>query len=90
MAVPYQTYAWRTDTFTGWGDWAANPGRSMDAFWGGNPLFFDLEYTGGGGGGFDVRTASIAAGIVAAMVAVVVVLYLNGKKKKKKASPLGE
>ena len=39
-----QTYAWRTDTFTGWGDWAANPGRSIDACWGGNPLYFDLEY----------------------------------------------
>lgn len=89
MAVPYQTYAWRTDTFEGWGDWAANPGRSMDAFWGGNPLFFDLKYIGGGGGGFDVLVASIAAGVVAAIVAVAVV-YLNRKKKGKKASPLGE
>jgi peptide/nickel transport system substrate-binding protein len=38
----YQTYAWRTDTFTGWGDWAAEPGRSIDASWGANPLYFDL------------------------------------------------
>jgi peptide/nickel transport system substrate-binding protein len=89
MAVPYQTYAWRTDTFEGWGDWAAHPGRSMDAFWGANPLFFDLEYVGGGGGGFDIQTASIAAGVVAAIV-VVAVVYLYSKKKGKKASPLGE
>ncbi len=42
LAYPYQTYAWRTDTFVGWGDWAANPGRSMDNYWTANPLLFDL------------------------------------------------
>ena len=42
MAYPYQTYAWRTDNFIGWGDWAADPGRSIDNFWTGNPLWFDL------------------------------------------------
>jgi ABC-type transport system substrate-binding protein len=43
MAYPHQTYAWRTDTFTGWGNWSADPGRSLDNYWTGNPLFFDLE-----------------------------------------------
>ena len=43
LAYPYQTYAWRTDTFTGWGDWAADPGRSLDARWGASPLLFDLN-----------------------------------------------
>jgi ABC-type transport system substrate-binding protein len=42
LAYANQTYAWRTDTFTGWGDWAADPGRSVDNFWMGNPLYFDL------------------------------------------------
>ena len=37
-----QTYAWRTDSFTGWGDWLEHPGRSLDNFWTGNPLYFDL------------------------------------------------
>ena len=46
LAYPYQTYAWRTDTFSGWGDWAADPGRSMDAKWGANPLWFDLRPVG--------------------------------------------
>jgi len=91
MAVPYQTYAWRTDTFEGWGDWEANPGRSMDNFWSGNPLFFDLEYVGDGGGGFDVVSAAIAGGAIAAIVAAVVVLsWMRKKKKGKKLSPLGE
>jgi peptide/nickel transport system substrate-binding protein len=43
LAYPHQTYAWRTDTFTGWGDWSEEPCRSIDAFWGGNPIYFDLE-----------------------------------------------
>ena len=42
LAYPSQTYAWRTDTFSGWGDWAADPGRSLDNYWTGNPLFFEL------------------------------------------------
>ena len=37
-----QTYVRRTDTFTGWGDTAAHPGRGLDAKWGANPLLFDL------------------------------------------------
>jgi PKD repeat protein len=43
LAYPYQTYAWRNDTFSGWGDWAADPGRSLDNYWTGNQLFFDLQ-----------------------------------------------
>jgi peptide/nickel transport system substrate-binding protein len=43
LAYQYQRYAWRTDTFSGWGDWAADPGRSLDAYWGVNPLLFDLS-----------------------------------------------
>jgi len=49
LDVPYivltyenQTFAWRNDTFTGWGDWAASPGRSIENFWSANPLYFDL------------------------------------------------
>jgi hypothetical protein len=42
LAYVYQRYAWRDDTFTGWGDWASHPGRSMDNYWGANPLLFDL------------------------------------------------
>ena len=36
------TYAWRTDTFSGWGDWDSYPGRSITASWSGNPLYFEL------------------------------------------------
>jgi peptide/nickel transport system substrate-binding protein len=43
LAYPNQTYAWRTDTFSGWGDWSAHPGRSLDNIWTGNPLYFDLK-----------------------------------------------
>jgi len=41
LAYPNQTYAWRTDTFTGWGEWGL-PGRSLDNYWGANPVLFDL------------------------------------------------
>ena len=43
LAYTYQTYAWRTDNLIGWGDWAEDPGRSLDAYWTVNPLFFDLS-----------------------------------------------
>ena len=41
------TWAYRTDRFTGWGDWRAHPYRQMDAFWGANPLFRELTPIGG-------------------------------------------
>ena len=94
LAYVYQTYAWRTDTFTGWGDWATNPGRSVDNFWMGNPLWFDLVPTSTGGGGGGVSTLAIVAGVaaVAAIVGVAVFFKMKGKKKEGKISdsPLGE
>jgi peptide/nickel transport system substrate-binding protein len=42
LAYLDQTYALRTDTFAGWGNWSAHPGRSLDSFWSGNPILFDL------------------------------------------------
>jgi peptide/nickel transport system substrate-binding protein len=40
---PYGCWAWRADHFSGWGDWAAHPGRQLSNFWSSNDLFFDLE-----------------------------------------------
>lgn len=42
LVYPYGSWAWRTDTLTGWGDWIAHPFRQIDNIWGANPLFFDL------------------------------------------------
>jgi len=93
LAYPYQTYAWRNDTFSGWGDWAADPGRSMDNFWMGNPLFFDLIPIGD-----DVQPpinwmlVAAGAGVAAAVVVVLVLLKMRGKKKESLVgdSPLGD
>ncbi len=40
---PFGEWAYRTDHFTGWGDFNQHPYRQIDAFWGANPLFFDLQ-----------------------------------------------
>jgi peptide/nickel transport system substrate-binding protein len=99
LAYPYQTYAWRTDTFEGWGDWEAHPGRSMDAFWTGNPLFFDLvplvDDGGGGGGDIDPMVILAAVAVIAIVVIAVVALILmkkkkGGEKEDKGSSPLGD
>ncbi len=47
LSYPNQTVAWRTDTFEGWGNWSADPGRSVFCSWSGNPLYFDLIPLGG-------------------------------------------
>jgi peptide/nickel transport system substrate-binding protein len=94
LAYPYQTYAWRTDTFSGWGDWDEDPGRSLDAFWTGNPLYFDLVPD-------EVQPRDdppyllIAAvvGAIVAIVAITMVLKKKGGGRKKIEdgdSPLGE
>lgn len=39
---PYGCWGWRTDSFSGWGDWEAHPGRQLANFWSANQLYFDL------------------------------------------------
>lgn len=94
LAYVNQTYAWRTDTFTGWGDWANDPGRSLDNFWMGNPLYFDLIPTPRTNGG-SPPWALIGAGVAGVAAVIVAVAFLNkkgklGKKKSDETSPLGD
>ncbi len=95
LAYPYQTYAWRTDTFEGWGDWENDPGRSMDAFWTANPLFFDLEPLvppPPTEPDIPIWVYLVAAAAVVAVVVVAAVLLMKkkGGKKEEGESPLGE
>ena len=95
LAYVHQTYAWRNDTFSGWGNWQTHPGRSVDNFWTGNPLYFDLVYIGkDGGGGVDPLVIVIAVVVVAAVVVASVLLMRMRKKKggalKEGSSPLGD
>ncbi len=39
---PYGEWAMRTDVWTNWGDWNHDPYMQMNAFWGANPLFFNI------------------------------------------------
>lgn len=95
LAYVYSTYAWRTDTFSGWGDWGADPARSLDAFWTANPLFFDLEYIPQENPPFP--WVAVAAGVGVAAAVVVAALYLTRRGKKQReiggdegGSPLGD
>ncbi len=89
-----QTYGWRTDSFEGWGDWEAHPGRSMDNFWTGNPLFFDLVPLDREEA--EVPWLSIVAGIGAMTAAVVAIILLKkrnrrkGKVRDEAPGPVGE
>ncbi len=94
MVYPYQTYAWRTDTFSGWGDWKANPARSLDNFWSGNPLYFDLIPHEVKPTTIPVLYIAIGGIAVAAVVGAVIALRYRGKKGgeegKEETSPLGD
>jgi len=76
---PYGCYAWRTDTFDGWGDWGAHPGRSLSNFWTANPLYFDLVPKGRQK--IDLTMAYVGIGVGIA-VAVAVVLLLRYRPPK--------
>ncbi|MBN1677577.1 MAG: hypothetical protein JW880_03475 [Candidatus Thermoplasmatota archaeon] len=41
-AYPFGCWGWRTDNFSGWGDWGAHPGRQLSNVWSTNQLYFDL------------------------------------------------
>jgi len=95
MACPWQTYAWRNDTFTGWGDWLADPGRSMDNFWMGNPLFFDLvPQVPPPKPPLDWKVIAAGGAVAAAVVIALVYLFMRSRKKEGKikegGSPLGD
>ena len=77
-----QTYAWRTDTFTGWGDWEADPGLTLDNYWTGNPLWFELEPIGDQSPRFDASSAALVAGVLGAIIIAVASLILFRKKRR--------
>jgi len=92
LAYVYQTYAWRNDTFTGWGDWTAHPGRSLDNFWSGNPLYYDLVPSTVIHDGPNLLYVAIGAVAVIAVIAAVL-LFRRRKGKsdlKDETSPLGD
>ncbi len=93
LAYVNQSFAWRTDSWSGWGDWAQNPGRSIDNFWMGNPLWFDLTPVEKAPQK-PLPWALIGAGIAGVVVAIVAVAYLTkkGKIKRKESddSPIGD
>ncbi len=39
---PFGEWAMRTDLWQGWGNWDTDPFMQMNAYWGANPLFFNL------------------------------------------------
>jgi len=80
---PYGCYAWRTDSYSGWGDWANHPGRSMTHFWGANPLFFDLEP-----GTQKERSMLPFYFVIGGIVAVAVVGVLLTRRRKRKDEDL--
>ena len=90
LAYAYTTHAWRTDTFEGWGDWAAHPGRELDNFWMGHPLFFDLNSTYVPPPPREFPWVLVIAGIAGAAVVVAAVVLLRKRGGKKAGKDEGE
>jgi len=93
LAYVNQTYAWNTETWGGWGDWENDPGRSVDNFWTGNPLYFDLYWIEKPPWEPNWLYVAIGVGAIVAIVAAVVYLRRKGKKKEGSLadeSPLGD
>ena len=83
---PYGCYAWRTDHYTGWGDWAAHQGRSLSNFWTANPLYFDLTPVPHGSGNLTYVFAGL--GVAAAVVvAAVILMRRRGPKEEEVLLP---
>lgn len=91
LAYVNQTWLYKTDRFEGWGDWVTDPGRSIDNFWMGNPLYWDLYFVGPPDI-IDPLMVGIGLGVVAAVIAALVLLRMRGKKKESlsEESPLGD
>jgi len=93
LAYPYSNFAWRDDVIGGWGDWTTDPGRSLDAMWGANPLFFDLSppvYAGNSESEPSVSSLALNIVIVAAAVCTVAVAYFVWKRGPRVEPPKTE
>ena len=85
LSYSQQGYAWRTDSFTGWGNWSAHPGRSIDNCWSANPLFFDLEPKNKKISALDEPILVIAvASIIVAASAVAAGIALRWRRRPRK------
>ncbi len=81
LSYVHTGYAWRLDKFTGWGNWSAHPGLSLDNFWSANPLLFDLTFIGGEQPAKQPKTIPLYyLAILAVAVSVAVVIYLVARK----------
>ena len=78
-AYPYGCYAWRTDHFSGWGNWSENPGRSFSNFYTANDLWFDVTPTGHHGSTSGLLTA-VGIGLVVAAAVVVAIALMRRRR----------
>ena len=76
-SYPYGCWAWRTDSFSGWGDWENHPGRQLANFWTSNPLYYDLVPLDHDGAGISGTVLAIIVAAVAVVVVAVVLLLLR-------------
>ncbi|MBN1676965.1 MAG: hypothetical protein JW880_00340 [Candidatus Thermoplasmatota archaeon] len=81
-AYPYGCWGWRTDSFSGWGDWGAHPGRQLANFWSANPLYFDLVPLKTDTGPSLMLYALIGIAVVAAVVVAVWFFRRRGGEKE--------
>jgi peptide/nickel transport system substrate-binding protein len=79
---PYGCWGWRTDSFSGWGDWGAHPGRQLANFWSANQLYFDLVPLRDDDTSSLVLYGAIAAGVVAAVVVAAWFIRRRGGEKE--------
>jgi len=78
---PHGCYAWRNDTFSGWGDWQNHSGRTLSNFWTANPLYFDLVPLKTEEGGMSLMYVGL--GVVVVVVVAVAVVLLRKRRPKK-------
>ena len=90
LAYPHSNYAWREDVLGGWGDWTMNPGRSLDACWGANPLFFDLYppvFTDNPESEPSMSSLALNVAIIATVAGTVLVVHVFWRGSSKAENP---
>jgi len=79
---PYGCWGWRTDSFSGWGDWEEHSGRQLANFWSANQLYFDLVPLKGDDDTSLMLYAVAGLAIVAAVIVVVWFIRRRGGDKE--------
>jgi len=81
LLYPIDCYAYNNESWTNWGNWSESPGKALYAYWGENPLLWNLHFPNPCADCIDIKLPIFTILIaIPAAVMIALIFYLIMKK----------